>query len=116
MRYIKFVAKAAVIMVVAVTSCKKDAEVVADLSGVEDQFKEYVVRFAAEAKARNVSVDLSKLKIVAVSQSVVVSGVSYCGYTYSALPADVNIQIAAVDGCWTNQSDANKEILIFHEL
>jgi hypothetical protein len=116
MRYTKFVAKAAVIMVVAVTSCKKDADVVPDLSGVEDQFKEYVVRFAAEAKARNISVNLTKLNIKAVSQRISVGGTSYCGYTFSALPADVNIQIADLSGCWSDIADTNKEILIFHEL
>jgi predicted DNA binding CopG/RHH family protein len=117
MKYYRFLSKAVVIALVSVTSCKKDTEpAVQDLSGVEEQFKQYVLRFVAEAKARNITVDISRLNIKSVSQRISVNGVSYCGYTFSALPADVNIQIAAINGCWSDLSDASKEILIFHEL
>lgn len=97
------------------TTCK-EKDNAPSLPQVNDQFKEYVLRFISEAKARNVEVDVSTLKIESVTQTIAYGGVNYCGFTYTSLPAAPSVQIAMTSYCWNDQTDLNKEILIFHEL
>lgn len=84
---------------ILISSCKKE-----DKSVIEPDFKEYVDRFVAEAALRNVKIDISKLK-VAYGDTLKY----YCGY---GMPSDVVIR----SSCWENHTDAQKEILLFHEL
>jgi hypothetical protein len=106
-----------IVLFCAPVACKKGDSLISvaqmSLPQVNDEFKVYVWRFIAEGKARNVSVDVSKLVVEFVSQ-VSISGSPYCGQALSTNPPHVQITQSA--GCWTNQTDVNKEILIFHEL
>lgn len=101
-------------LVLLLTTCK-EKDNAPSLPQVNDQFKEYVLRFISEAKARNVQVDVSNLKIESVMQAIAMNGVNYCGYTFSTLPSP-SVQIALTSYCWNDQTDLNREILIFHEL
>jgi hypothetical protein len=100
------------LLILTPVACKKDADSI-PLANVQDDFKMYVNRFVAEANARNVPVDISKL-IVEFTPQITLAGAPYCGQALSSNPP--HVQITNSTGCWTNQSDTNKEILIFHEL
>ncbi len=80
--------------------CKKDE----DKSIIEPDFQEYVNRFVTEAKLRNITIDMSNLK-VRYGDTLK----SVCGL---GMPNDVLIRYS----CWNNLIDSYKEILLFHEL
>lgn len=83
-------------------TCNKET----DFPKIDPSFQEYVDRFAAEGSSRGVNLNLQSL-IVTYSDTLL----SYCGY---GIPNAVSISRRA--NCWQNQTDANKEILFFHEL
>ena len=97
-------------LVVGLTDCSKDNP---QPSAIPSDFIEYVNRFVAEGKTRNVNVDIRSLKIEYVSQ-LILNGNHYCGQSVAGSTPLVQITNSA--GCWTDQTDLNKEILLFHEL
>jgi hypothetical protein len=82
-------------------SCKKDDKFV---SIIDPDFQEYVDRFVTEADLRNITIDVSKLK-VRYSDTLT----HYCGYS---APSDVVID----KSCWENNTNVIRELLLFHEL
>jgi hypothetical protein len=91
-------------------SCTKDNP---KPSTVPAEFTEYVNRFISEGKARGVSISSDGLTIEYVSQ-ILINGVSYCAQSLPGTPP--HVQVLQSTGCWTNRTDADKEILLFHEL
>jgi hypothetical protein len=92
---------------VVALSCSKDDDTKPD---VASDFQPYLERFKSEASARNVNLNYDKLKIEFVDQA---SLPNYCGWGDFSPP---HVRIVQSDGCWNTRSDADKEILIFHEL
>jgi hypothetical protein len=107
---ITWISRVSLVVIVLLLGCSKDNP---QPTGTSADFTEYINRFVAEGKARNVSVDISNLIVEYIDQ-VTISGSPYCG---QSLPGSVpHVQITKSAGCWSNQTDVNKEILIFHEL
>jgi hypothetical protein len=77
-------------------------------SMIGSDFKMYVDRFVSEAASRGYKIDVSQL-IVTYSDTMNY----YCGY---GLYSSIQVLISSRSSCWQNQSDMNKEILMFHEL
>lgn len=75
---------------------------------IESDFKIYVDRFISEAASRGYKIDDTQLS---VTYSDTLNG--YCGYGFYNIE---QVLISSQAGCWQNQSDMNKEILMFHEL
>jgi hypothetical protein len=84
-------------------SCQKESD---SIQKIDPPFQEYIDRFAKEASSRGVNVNLQSL-VVTFSDTLQ----NYCGYGVSN-----SVQISSRVNCWQNQTDANKEILMFHEL
>ena len=71
-------------------------------------FQIYVDRFVSEAAKRGIKIDISRLNVV-YSDTLKF----YCGYGVSSTRT---VQISNRPGCWSEQTDFNKEILLFHEM
>ena len=71
-------------------------------------FQIYVDRFVSEAAKRSIKIDISRLNVV-YSDTLKF----YCGYGVSSTQT---VQISNRPGCWSEQTDFNKEILLFHEM
>ncbi len=71
-------------------------------------FQIYVDRFVTEAAMRGVKIDISGLNVI-YSDTLKY----YCGY---GNPSTRTVQISNRPGCWLQQTDLNKEILMFHEM
>ena len=71
-------------------------------------FQIYIDRFVSEAATRGIKIDISGLN---VSYSDTLK--FYCGY---GVWSTRTVQISSRPGCWSQQTDLNKEILFFHEM
>jgi len=82
---------------------------------IDPEFTLYVDRFVQEAQLRNVTVDMGGFSITSKNDFIVDSGGRHCGETSGSLKGTAVTIVTNFD-CWTNASEAAKEILIFHEL
>ena len=89
------------------TMCTDDKELITGTT-VSSDFQVYVDRFISEAAKRGVNIDVSGLN-VAYSDTLNY----FCGY---GVLNSRKVQISNRSGCWSQQSDMNKEILLFHEM
>jgi hypothetical protein len=95
------------LLILILSGCSKDE----NIYSVDGEFADYLQRFVHEGNIRGVSVNTSNLILEFIPPS---PGITFCA---QSIPGNTpHIQIVKVDGCWTDQLDVNKELLIFHEL
>ena len=76
-------------------------------------------RFAAEARARGINLDMSGLDMRYVEGKIVQNGLEFCGYGWSDFPSTGRRQvfISNSDACgFANYTDLRKELFVFHEI
>jgi hypothetical protein len=71
-------------------------------------YEEYINRFASEAAARNVSIVPGSINLV-ISDTLNF----YCGW---GDPRNRTVRISRRPECWSERNDADREILMFHEI
>jgi hypothetical protein len=94
------------VVVAAAFSCSRDK----DPSIIDSAFQPYVDSFNREASSRNVNPNEAGLIVEFVDQSEISE---YCGYGTVNPP---HVKISRTGTCWTEVTNINKEILLFHEM
>lgn len=81
-----------------------------------EELKVYLDRFGDEATSRGISLDLSKVEVVFVSE-IFINGQASCSQSFENFGNRSNprIEISRAANCWENRSDQEKENLIFRE-
>lgn len=100
-----------IILLLVVVTCKKEESVgPVSVGPVADDptFRTYINRFVSEASSRGISVDVRNLKVI-YSDTLNY----YCGW---GDPNARQVQISSRVSCWLQQTDMNREILLFHEM
>lgn len=94
------------VLLLIFSTCNKKENPQPSLVGSD--FRVYVDRFKSEAASRGFKIDDNQLS-VAYSDTLNY----YCGY---GIYSTKQVVIGSRASCWQNQTDLNKEILLFHEL
>ena len=98
----------AAFILVAALACEEE-----ELRKYPDDFRALVDLFVEEGAKRGVDVNVKSLEVKFVTET---DPPGFCGYATLTSPDSPKVQIKQDDACWTMQTEANKEILFFHEL
>jgi len=102
-------------LILVVLGCTDDNPV----TPINDEFIVYIERFVDEANKRGIKRIPPEVFDKAIENLRIDFDEEltyYCGYATSSDPNNPRVIISTDANCWKSRSDADKEILIFHEL